>query len=348
MAYFQYAKTQNLSPYHQQERLNMMYENLLKSIGNTPLVKIDLGLKASLYAKLEYLNPGGSVKDRPALYLIEEAERTGRLKPGGTLIDASSGNQGIATAMIGAIKGYKVIITVSEKISKEKLQTLKAYGAQVVMCPATDFLEDPQSYHSQAVALCKKTPNSYMPNQYFNVENAKAHYLSLGKELWEQTQGTITHFFAGAGTGGTVSGVGRYLKEKNPKIEIHAIDAANSWLSTQGHPKPYKVEGIGIDFETPVLAHDVLNSIIPVSDPQALGMIKQLATEKGFLVGPSSGAVAYAAAEYAKNLGSEAKVVMIFGDSGRAYLSKHYYAEAETAYSSPELQKQQEEKMSVY
>ena len=304
----------------------MKHENLLQAIGHTPLVRINLDTPAQMYAKLEYLNPGGSVKDRSSLFMIEYAEKNGLLKSGGTLIDASSGNQGIATAMIGAIKGYKVIITVSEKISDEKLKTIQSYGAQTVMCAATDFVEDPQSYHSQAVALQKKTPNSFMPNQYFNPINALAHYTLLGPEIWEQTNGTVTHFFAGAGTGGTVSGAGKYLKEKNPKIKVIAIDSNNSLRATGGCPKPYKVEGMGIDFVSDVLNYDVLDEILEVDDESALGILPTLAKKNGFLVGPSSGAVAYAAQTYAKKLTPHDVAVMIFGDSGRAYLSKGFYS----------------------
>ncbi len=303
----------------------MKYENLLHAIGNTPLVRVNLNTPANMYAKLEYLNPGGSVKDRSSLFMIEHAEKTGQLKPGGTLIDASSGNQGIATAMIGAIKGYKVIITVSEKVSKEKLQTIHAYGAQTVMCPATDFIDDPRSYHAQAVALHKKTPNSFMPNQYFNPVNAQAHYTLLGPEIWDQTNGNVTHFIAAAGTGGTVSGAGKYLKEKNPDIKVIAVDSINSYRATKGNPKPYKVEGMGIDFDSPVLDYSILDDIVTVSDDDALGMLKTIARTNGFLVGPSSGAVASGAQHYAQNLGPNDVVVMIFGDSGRAYLSKNFY-----------------------
>ncbi len=244
----------------------MMHQDLLKAIGNTPLVKVNFTGPAQVYAKLEYLNPGGSVKDRSALFMIEQAEKDGILKPGGTLIDASSGNHGVAVAIIGAIKGYKVIITVSEKISQEKLQTIKAYGAQVVMCPSTDFISDPRSYHSQAVAIKEKTPNSFMPNQYFNTTNTLAHYTLLGPEIWEQTNGKITHFFAAAGTTGTVSGAGKFLKEKNPKIKVIALDAATSFRSTNGHPKPYKVEGMGIDFDTPVLYKEAIDEFMPITD----------------------------------------------------------------------------------
>lgn len=306
-----------------------MHASISDAIGNTPLVKIPTDHYGQLYAKLEYLNPGGSVKDRSAKFMIEHAEKNGLLKPGGTLIDASSGNQGIATAMLGALKGYTVIICVSEKISKEKLSTITSYGAQIVMCPATPFLNDPKSYHSTAIRLHKATPNSFMPNQYFNPINADAHYASLAPEIWQQTDGKITHFFAGAGTGGTVTGVGRYLKEKNPRIHIIAIDSINSYRSTNGHPKPYQVEGMGIDFESPVIDYKVIDQIIAVSDHDAIDTLKKFA-QKGLLWGPSSGAVAYAADQYAqKNFDSHSLGVIICGDSGRAYLSKGFYEKQE-------------------
>ena len=302
-----------------------MLDNITKAIGNTPLVKVQLDSPAQIYAKLEYLNPSGSIKDRSALYMIEHAEKTGQLKPGGTIIDASSGNHGISIAMIGALKGYKVIITVSEKISKEKLQAIKAYGAKVIMCPATTFIENSQNYHSVAINLQKNTSNSFMPNQYFNVVNADGHYKSLGPEIWEQTKGKVTHFFAGAGTGGTISGAGKYLKEKNPTIKVLAIDSNNSFYSTGGNPKPYKVEGIGIDFVSPVLNHDIIDEILPVSDQNAISMVKNLSSNHGILAGPSGGAVAYAAQNYCKNLSKADIAVIILGDSGRAYLTKNYY-----------------------
>lgn len=303
----------------------MKSHNLIDAIGHTPLVMVTLDTPASVYAKLEYLNPGGSVKDRSARHMIEQAEQRGLLKPGGTIIDASSGNQGIATAMIGALKGYKVIITVSEKISQEKLHAIKAYGAQVVMCPATSFIDDPESYHSKALQLHNQTPNSFMPDQYFNPENACAHYKSLGPEIWQQTDGKITHFFAGAGTGGTISGVGNYLKERNPNITIIAVDSCNSYRATKGNPKPYQVEGMGIDFDSPVIDYAMIDDILEVSDNDAFAMLKTLACKHGFLVGPSSGAVAHATQEYAKQLDKDACAVMIFGDSGRAYLTKNFY-----------------------
>jgi len=302
-----------------------MYNSLIDAIGNTPLVKIDLKTPCTIYAKLEYLNPGGSVKDRSSLFMIQEAEEKGWLKPGGTLIDASSGNQGIATAMIGAAKGYKVIITFPEKNSKEKLETLKAYGVEVITCKSTSSLEDPESYHSQAVRIHKNTPNSFMPNQYFNLSNSQAHYSSLGPEIWKQTEGKITHFIAAAGTGGTVSGTGRYLKEQNPNIKVIAVDSTNSYRSTNGNPQPYQIEGIGVDFNSPVLNYNVIDEFVLAPDKESIDMLKHLAQNQGLLTGPSSGAVAYAAEQYCKQLKPTDIVVIIFGDSGRAYLTKNFY-----------------------
>ena len=300
-------------------------QDLLRAIGNTPLVKVPLNTKAKIFAKLEYLNPGGSIKDRSALFMIEEAEKKGLLKLGGTIIEASSGNQGVACAMIGAAKGYKVIITVSSKISEEKIKTIRAYGAKVVICPATSSIENPKSYHNEAIRIAKKTPNSFMPNQYFNLSNPKAHYTTLGPEIWRQTKGRITYFFAAAGTGGTISGAGKFLKEQNPKIKIIAVDIDTSFHSTKGHPKPYKMEGIGIDFKTHCLNESVIDEFIPVSDEHGLGMLKIMASQYGFLVGTGSGAVSYAVQSYLNKLTKDDVAVMLFGDSGRAYLSKNYY-----------------------
>ena len=300
-------------------------KSVLDTIGNTPLVHLPLDTPAQTYAKLEYLNPGGSVKDRSAKFMIEHAEKSGELKPGGTIIDASSGNQGIAVAMIGAIKGYHVIITVSEKISSEKLKTIQAYGAKTVMCPTTSFLDDPKSYHSVAKRLHKETPGSIMPNQYYNPLNAQAHYDSMGPEIWKQTDGKITHFIAAAGTGGTISGTGRYLKEQNPDIQVVAVDSINSFRSTNGNPKPYTIDGMGVDFDSEVLDKSVIDEFIPVADEPSLAILKKIANSYGILAGLSSGSVAHAAQMYCKNLGHEALVVMIFGDSGRAYLSKNVF-----------------------
>ena len=299
--------------------------SLLNSIGDTKLVKIFNEIPTTLLAKLEYLNPGGSIKDRSAKFMVQWAEQQGLLKPGMTIIDASSGNHGISLAMIGAIKGYKVIICAMEKHSQEKINAIKAHGATVFTFAPTASLEDPNSYHAQALKLQRETPNSYMPNQYCNPLNSVAHYSDLGPEIWKQTNGTLTHFIAAAGTGGTVSGAGKYLKEQNPNIKVICVDASNSYRSTKGNPKPYKLEGIGVDSDSLVLDNSVIDQFIEVTDDQGIDMMKNLAHNYGLLVGPSSGAVAYAAYTYAKNLKPTDKAVAIFGDSGRAYLSKNYF-----------------------
>lgn len=298
------------------------FKPLLGYIGNTPLARIELTTtKATILAKLEYLNPGGSIKDRSALFMVEEAERTGKLQPGGTIVEATSGNQGIALAMIGAIKGYKVIITAPDRTSTEKIAALQAYGAKVFVCPDTDNLNDPNGYHAKAKELHNEISNSYMPNQYYNIENPKAHYLTTGPEIWQQTNGEISHCFISMGSCGTISGVGKYLKEKNSKIKVIGIDAATSKLSMPDCPKAYKTEGMGVDVITDTLNREVIDEIIPVTDNDTFRMTRELA-KKGYMVGLSSGAVAYAAMEYANKFNENDVVVVIFADSGRAYLSK--------------------------
>ncbi len=304
-----------------------MHDHLLSAIGNTPLTRLPFSTPATLYAKLEYLNPGGSIKDRSALFMIEHAEKTGLLKPGGTIIDASSGNYGISLAMIGAAKGYKVIITTSQKISQEKLQTMQAYGAEVIVCPIAAS-DNYNSYISLAKRLLESTPHAFSPDQYFNPINAQAHHDLTGAEIWQQTNGTITHFFAAAGTGGTIAGVGKYLKDKNPNIKVIALDSNNSLYSTKGNPKPYKIEGMGIDFYSDIIDYsnnNIITEIIPVSDENAFAMLKTLARNYGFLVGLTSGAVAWGAHHYLPHLKKGDVGVMIFGDSGRAYLTKNVY-----------------------
>lgn len=297
------------------------YKTVLQMIGNTPLMRLELGTKPTLLVKLEYTNPGGSVKDRCALYMIEEAERQGLLKPGGTIVEASSGNQGISLAMIGKIKGYRVIITAPDRTAPEKIATLRAYGAEVYVCPNTDSHDDPRNYHTFATYLAKTIPGAYMPNQYFNKANAQAHYLSTGPEIWKQTGGTVTHVILGAGSCGTISGVGRYLKEQNPNVKIIGVDAATSAYSSK-EPKAYKVEGLGIDVISETFDQSVVDQVIPITDDAAFAMTKAMAQEYGFLVGISSGAVMSVALEYCKNLSENDVVVIIFADSGRNYLSK--------------------------
>ena len=302
----------------------MMHRSLLSAIGNTPLVQVQFDTPATVYAKLEYLNPGGSIKDRAALFMIEEAERQGVLRPGGTIIEASSGNQGISAAMIGAVKGYKVIITVSAKVSEEKKATLRAYGAQLVICEPTASLHDPESYHTKALEIHRATPNSFMLNQYFNHTNALAHYNLLGPEIWKQTEGKVTHFCGAVGSGGTVSGAGKYLKEQKA-ITIVGIDAATSYRATNKNPKPYKIEGMGVDFDAPLLDETVIDKFLLAHDENAIAMLKELAHNHGLLVGPASGAVAHCVKEYVKTLSKDDVVVMLFTDSGRAYLTKQFY-----------------------
>ena len=296
-------------------------KKFLECIGNTPLTELDFGVKPTILAKLEYLNPGGSIKDRAALFAVEEAERQGILKPGGTIVEATSGNQGITLAMIGAIKGYQVIITVPDRISREKLTTLRAYGAKVYVCPCTDSLHDSEGYHVKAEMLCQKIPNAFMPNQYYNMANLRAHYSTTGPEIWEQTKGKLTHCFIAMGTCGTISGVGRYLKEKNPAIKIIGIDAATSKRSAPNCPKAYESEGIGVDVITDLLDLSVIDEIVPLEDPIIFNTTKALA-KRGLLVGLSSGAVMHVALQFAERLTEDDVVVVILADSGRAYLSK--------------------------
>lgn len=299
-----------------------VYKTILQQIGNTPIIKLELPIKATILAKLEYLNPGGSIKDRSALFMIEDAEKRGLLKPGGTIIEASSGNQGIALAMIGAVKKYNVIITVPDRTSEEKIATLKAYGAKVFVCPDTDDHENPNGCHAKAKELTRTTPNSFMPDQYHNKLNPLAHYTTTGPEIWKQTDGTITHLFVGAGSCGTISGAGKYLKEQNKNIKIIGIDAATSAHSSQ-HPKAYQSEGIGID-TSDNLDRSVPDEIIPVTDKDVFEMTRKIAKEYGLLVGLSSGAVMHALFSYANKLTPTDIVVVILADSGRAYLRKAF------------------------
>jgi cystathionine beta-synthase len=297
------------------------FKTILQMIGNTPLMRLEFGTKPTLLAKLEMVNPGGSIKDRSALFMVEEAERTGKLKPGGTIVEASSGNQGIALAMIGKVKGYRVIITVPDRTAQEKVAALRAYGAEVHVCPNTDSHDDPRNYHTLAEHLAHTIPGAHMPNQYFNKANPKAHYTTTGPEIWQQTEGKITHFICGAGSCGTISGVGRYLKEQNPNVKVIGVDAATSMYSSK-EPKAYKVEGLGIDVISDTFDQAVIDEIIPINDDDAFAMTRKLALQHGILVGISSGAVMHVALEYTKKLSEKDIVVIIFADSGRNYLSK--------------------------
>lgn len=297
-------------------------KTVLDVIGDTPLVKLNYSrFVCPVYAKLEMLNPGGSFKDRTGLKMIEYAEKNGLLKPGGTIIEASSGNQGIALAMIGAVKKYQVIITVSKKISKEKLKTLKAFGAKVKIYQPTKNLADPKSYYMQAKRLAEKIPGAYWTNQYHGPSNPATHYNWTGPEIWKQTRGKITHFFAAAGSTGTVMGIGRYLKEQNSKIKVIAVDAANSFFSNK-NPKPYKVEGLGIDYTPKFFDKNFVDEFFTATDEEAFENCRQLAKTQGILAGGSSGAVVHVLFQYSDRFKKSDLVVALLADSGKAYLSK--------------------------
>ena len=297
-------------------------DGLLQAIGHTPLIRIQGLSRAALFAKLEYLNPGGSIKDRTALFMVEEAERSGALRPHGTIVEASSGNQGIALAMIGAHRGYRVIICCPQRTSQEKIATLRAYGAEVHVCPNVEEIDDPKSYHGLARRLTQEL-KAFCPNQYFNPVNAEAHYHTTGPEIWEQTEGQVTHCMIGMGTCGAITGIGRFLKQKNSKIQVLGADAAHSWLSTGGDPQLYQAEGIGVDGPSENLDCSVIDQIFPIQDEEAFQHARMMA-KMGYLVGISSGAVMAAAMKVLPTLPDNAQVVLIFADSGRAYLSKLY------------------------
>jgi cystathionine beta-synthase len=307
--------------------MNSTKNDLIELIGNTPIVKIDFeDVSAKIFAKLEYLNPTGSVKDRSALYMIETAEKNGELKSGGTVIEASSGNQGIAMAAIANAKGYNAIITVPEKISKEKRMTMEAYGAKVIVCKSSTHPTDSDGYYAIAKKINSETPNSFMLNQYYTERNAEAHFHYTGREIWHQIGNFVTHCILGVGSGGTICGVSKFLKEKNPNIKIIGVDSINSYGATKGNPKPYHLDGMGIDHDIPFIKKYTIDEMLYVSDEEAHSMLKTLAKKQGFLVGPASGGVAAAAYKYSKNLTSKDIILILFTDSGRAYLSKEFYS----------------------
>ncbi len=299
-------------------------DSVLDLIGNTPLVRLRRavpGARCEVLAKLEMLNPGGSVKDRPALAMIEAAEREGLLRPGGTIIEPTSGNTGVGLAMVAGRRDYRCIFVMTDKVSHEKVQLLRAYGAEVVVCPVAVAPEDPDSYYSTAERLVAETPHAYQPNQYFNQVNPQAHEQTTGPELWRQTGGRITHFVAGAGTGGTLNGVGRYLKAKNPDVQIVAADPEGSVFSG-GSGRPYLVEGIGEDFWPETYDPAVVDRVIAVSDQASFDMARLVSHREGLLVGGSGGTAVCAAAEVATDCGPDDVVVLLLPDSGRGYLSK--------------------------
>ncbi len=300
-------------------------ENVLALVGNTPLVRmsrIGRGLRPTVLAKLEHLNPGGSVKDRIGLLMIEDAERRGLLKPGGTLVEPTSGNTGVGLAMAAAIKGYRLVCTMPDKMSQEKRDLLRAYGAEVVICPTAVPPESPESYYRVAERLARELPGGFQPNQYYNPNNPEAHYRTTGPEIWEQTEGKVTHVVMGVGTGGTVSGVGKYLKERDARIQVVGADPEGSVYTGDIHP--YKVEGIGEDFYPGTFDPSIVDRWYRVSDRDGLLTARRVTREEGILVGGSAGTAMFAALELAKELDERAVVVVLFPDSGRSYLSKLY------------------------
>ncbi|MEK7863344.1 MAG: cystathionine beta-synthase [Chloroflexota bacterium] len=299
--------------------------NILGLIGNTPLVRlsrIGRGLRPTILAKMEHLNPGGSVKDRIGLLMIEDAERRGVLKPGGTIVEPTSGNTGVGLALAAAIKGYHLVCTMADKQSQEKRDLLRAFGAEVIVCPTAVPPESPESYYKVAERIARETPGGFLPNQYYNAMNPEAHYRTTGPELWAQTDGTITHFVVGVGTGGTVSGAGKYLKEQDPKIQIIGADPEGSLYTGDIHP--YKVEGIGEDFYPGTFDAALIDRWLRVTDRDSFLTARRLTREEGILVGGSSGTAMFAALEVAKDLDESAVMVVLFADSGRSYLSKIY------------------------
>ena len=300
-------------------------DSILDLVGDTPLVrlhKVTEGLRPTIFAKLEQLNPGGSVKDRIGLAMIEDAEQRGLLRPGGTIVEPTSGNTGHGLAMAAAIKGYKTVFVMPDKMSLEKISLLRAYGADVVICPTNVERESPQSYYSVADRLTREIPGAFQPNQYFNPRNPEAHYRTTGPEIWRQTEGRVTVFVAGVGTGGTISGVGRYLKEQNPSIRIVGADPEGSIYS--GPIAPYKVEGVGEDFWPGTFDRTVVDEFIQVTDRESFVGARKLAREEGILSGGSGGLALHAAIQVAVECSADDVIVVLLADTGRNYLTKFF------------------------
>ena len=321
----------------------MRHESVLEAVGETPMVrlrKVASGVPATLWAKLEHLNPSGSVKDRMARFIVEDAERRGLLRPGGTIVENSSGNTGAALAMIAAVKGYRCIITMPDKMSDEKRRLMEAYGAEVVVTPTDVPADSPKSYYSVARRIAQQTPGAFYPDQYNNPVNIEAHYRSTGPEIWRQMEGRIAAVVGGIGTGGTLSGVGRYLKDQDPRIQIVAVDPVGSVFydyfkrGAPGEPRVYKVEGIGEDYVVEAVDFDVIDEMVQVTDADSFRLTRRIAREEGIFAGGSSGSVLSGALAYLRDGGldraghrgpPEARpVVVIFPDSGTRYLSKAY------------------------
>jgi len=311
------------------------YESVVRLIGNTPLVRLRRateGVRATVLAKVEYFNPGGSVKDRIAVRMVDGAEKAGLLRPGGTIVEPTSGNTGIGLALVAQERGYRCIFVCPDKVSSDKIDVLKAYGAEVVVCPTAVAPDDPRSYYRVSDRIAAETPGGWKPNQYANPNNPRSHYETTGPELWEQTAGRITHFVAGVGTGGTISGSGRYLKEvSRGTVQVIGADPEGSVYSG-GTGRPYLVEGVGEDFWPDTFDRQVCDEIIAVRDRDSFEMTRRLAREEGLLVGGSCGMAVVAALEVGRRVGSGDVIVVLLPDSGRGYLSKIFNDEWMTHY----------------
>ncbi len=304
----------------------MMFDSVLQVIGNTPLIRlrqVAQGVKAPVYVKLECMNPGGSVKDRVGLAMIQDAERRGLLKPGGTIIEATAGNTGVGLAMAAAVKGYRCIFVLPDKMSQEKILLLKAYGAEIVITPTHVAPNSPESYGGVADRLAREIPGAWRPNQFANMANPEIHYRTTGPEIWQQTQGRVTVFVAGVGTGGTLTGVGKYLKEQNPDVKVIGADPDGSILSGSS-PKSWRVEGIGEDFVPKTLNSQLVDEWIRITDAESFYVARAMARKEGMLLGGSAGTNVAAALQYARRLGDDDLVVVIGCDTGRNYLSKFF------------------------
>jgi cystathionine beta-synthase len=310
-------------------------ENILETIGNTPLIKLNKitsEVDALVLAKVEFFNPGSSVKDRMALQMVEDAESDGRLEPGGTIVEGTSGNTGMGLALAAIVKGYKLICVTTDKQSKEKIDVLRAVGAEVIICPTNVEPDDPRSYYSVAKKIGDETPNSWYVNQYDNLSNSKAHYLSTGPEIWDQTNGKITHFVVGVGTGGTISGVGKFLKEKNPNIKIWGIDTYGSVFKKyhetgvfdKNEIYPYITEGIGEDILPKNVDFEIIDHFEKVTDQNAATYTRRLAKEEGIFAGNSCGAAVRGVVQLKKYFKKDDVVVVLLHDSGSRYVGKFY------------------------
>jgi cystathionine beta-synthase len=333
----------------------MKCKNILEAMGHTPLIKLNrLGKDspAEIYVKADYLNPGGSVKDRIGIAMIDEAERKGLLKPGGTIIEGTSGNTGMGLALVACVRGYKVVFTINDKQSREKIDLLKAFGAEVIVCPTAVEPEDPRSYYSVAKKLAREIPNSFYPNQYANMMNPEAHYRTTGPEIWDDTEGKITHFVCGMGTGGTISGVGKYLREKNPNVKIIGVDPYGSlyyeFVKTGkvGKALTYVVEGIGEDFFPATMNLKIVDDVVQVNDEECFVWARRLAKQEGIFTGGSGGGCVFGALRVAKAAKKGDVIVAFLPDSGTRYLSKiyndgwmreHGYVDAEVALTAADV-----------